>query len=145
MKTWNRVRASRGSWMVAAGAYLIGAAGALALRRAGGGSEAAVLAGMALLSVAMIVTAFALRSPLPRWSLVTVATIFSGGLIVAALVAPGPGAWRGGIDMAGYFWLYLVTLAGSSAAGPRWCHSPWVAVVGATALTAGLTVVAAIA
>jgi hypothetical protein len=57
-------------------------------------------------------------------------------MIVPVLMAPGASAATDSpIGTWGYGWLYLVLLGGTRAAGPRWCHSPWVVVGAAVVLS----------
>ncbi len=136
MNMLERVRDSRsGSWLVAAGAYVVATAGAVWLRKTSGGSAGADLAGALIMSASLIVTALVVRGPVfPRWSLLAAAGILGAGIVAAVLIAPSEasdsliGTWS-------YGWFYLALLGGTRATGPRWCHSPWVVVAAAGVLS----------
>jgi hypothetical protein len=142
MSVLERVRDSRsGSWLVAAGAYAVATLAAAWLRKASGGSIEAGLAGALIMSASLIVTALVVRGPVfPRWSLFAAAGILGAGMVASVLIAPSEasdsliGTWT-------YGWLYLALLGGTRAAGPRWCHSPWV-VVGAAGVLSVIGVIA---
>lgn len=141
MSMLERVRESKsGSWLVAAGAYVVAAVGAVGLRKASGGAAGADIAGALLMSASLVVTALVVRSPvLPRWSLLAAAGILAAGMVTAVLIAPSEadslvGTWS-------YGWIYLVLLGGTRASGPRWCHSAWV-VVGAAGVLSVIGVIA---
>jgi len=136
MTMLERVRESKsGSWAVAAASYVLATGGALFLRRFAGG-DTADLAGALLMSGSLIVTALVMRSPAyPRWSLIAASWILAAGMIVPVLVAGVPVGEGSPIGTWGYGWLYLVLLGGTRAAGPRWCHSPWVVVGAAVVLS----------
>ena len=144
MSMLERVRESKsGSWLVAAGAFLISTAGAVYLRKTSGGSGEAEIAGALLMSASLLVTALVIRSPVfPRWSLLAAAAILAAGMIVPIMIGPaGAAAADSPIGTWSYGWLYLALLSGSRATGPRWCHSPWV-VVGAAAVLSLIGVIA---
>lgn len=140
MSILERVLDSRsGSWLVAAGAYVVATAGAVWLRKASGGTAEAALAGALIMSASLVVTALVVRgSVFPRWSLVVAAGILGAGMAAAVLIAPGSdsmvGTWS-------YGWLYLALLGGTRATGPRWCHSPWM-VVGVSGVLSLIGVIA---
>jgi hypothetical protein len=140
MPLLEHVRASsRRSWTVAVGAYLLAAAASIALRSAAGGTQAAAMGSAWLMSAALVVTALVLKSPtFPRWSLLTAAAVMAAGLTAPVLVWPhaAQGGWHP-LGSGGYGWLYIIMLGTGPISGPRWCHSPWAAVVGSLFLAAG--------
>ena len=136
MNLLERVRESKsGSWLVAAGAYVVAAAVAVWLRKTSGGSAEAAFAGALIMSTALFVTALVVRgSAFPRWSLVLAAGILGAGMVAAVLVSPSKasdslvGTWS-------YAWLYLALLGGTRATPPRWCHSSWIVIAAASVLS----------
>ena len=142
MTMLERVRDSKsGSWLVAAGAYVLATAVAVWLRKTSGGSAEAALAGALIMSASLFVTALVVRgSVFPRWSLLTAAGLLGAGMVAAVLISPSEasdslvGTWS-------YGWLYLALLGGTRATGPRWCHSPWI-VVGVAGVLSVIGVVA---
>ena len=133
---WIQASYARSTIVTTLGYGIAVLASAWAAKWAGPGSPAVLIAA-AFLGLSVVATGILIRTPYPRWALVTAALILALGPFAIALASHdrGPLVWSPAGTM-GYGWFYLLLVGGSARPSAKVCAAPWAVILGSTILVA---------